>query len=112
MPAPKPEIRILEDAEKLSWDAAEEFTRQAGEAARTRGAFSVALAGGSTPKALYALLAAETGSPFRGRVPWERTHVFWGDERHVPPDHPESNFRMAHEALLSRVPVPAPYVHR
>jgi 6-phosphogluconolactonase len=112
MPAPKPEIRILEDAETLSWEAAEEFTRQAGEAARSRGAFTVALAGGSTPKALYALLAAETGSPFRARVPWERTHVFWGDERHVPPDHPDSNFRMAHEALLSRVPVPAPYVHR
>jgi len=108
----KPDIRILEDAEKLSWEAAEEFVRQAGEAARTGGAFSVALAGGSTPKALYALLAAESGSPFRARVPWETTHVFWGDERHVAPDHPDSNYRMAHEAMLSRVPVPPQHVHR
>jgi 6-phosphogluconolactonase len=108
----KPDIRILENAEKLGWEAAEEFARQAGEAARTRGAFSVALAGGSTPKALYALLTAETGSPFRARVPWETTHFFWGDERHVPPDHPDSNYRMAHEAMLSRVPVPPQNVHR
>ena len=112
MRSPKPDIRILENAEKLSWEAAEEFVRQAGEAARTRGAFSVALAGGSTPKALYALLSAESGSPFRARVPWETTHFFWGDERHVPPDHPDSNYRMAHKAMLSRVPVPPQHVHR
>jgi 6-phosphogluconolactonase len=112
MPSPVPDIRILDNAERLSWEAAEEFARQAGEAARTRGAFCVALSGGSTPKALYALLAAETGSPFRARVPWEATHVFWGDERHVPPDHPDSNYRMAHEAMLSRAPVPAQNVHR
>jgi len=107
-----PDIRIVENVEKLSWEAAEEFVRQARKAVRTREAFTVALAGGSTPKALYALLAAESGTSFRARVPWERTHFFWGDERHVAPDHPDSNYRMANEAMLSRVPIPPKNVHR
>jgi 6-phosphogluconolactonase len=102
-------VRCLADPAALARAAAEEFARLAGEAVRERGAFSVALAGGSTPRRLYALLADE-GAPFRGLVPWQRTRVFFGDERHVPPDHPDSNFRMAREALLSRVPVAG--VHR
>lgn len=69
----------------------------------------VALAGGSTPRGLYQLL---TGEPYRSQLSWEYLRVFWGDERTVPPDHHESNFRMAEEALLSQVPVPARQVFR
>jgi 6-phosphogluconolactonase len=108
----RPDVRIVENVEKLSWEAAEHFVRQAREAVRTRGRFTVALAGGSTPKAFYRLLGSQTGAPFRARVPWGATHFFWGDERHVPPDHPDSNFRMADEAMLSRVPVAPQNVHR
>jgi 6-phosphogluconolactonase len=76
-------------------------------AARGRG--RIALAGGRTPEALYRLLA---DPPYRDQIPWESVEVFWGDERCVPPDHAESNYRMAHEALLSRVPIPPGNVHR
>jgi 6-phosphogluconolactonase len=72
---------------------------------------TIALAGGSTPRALYRLLA-DPAMPFRGRIAWESIHFFWGDERHVPPDHPDSNFRMAREAMLDHVPVPPAHVHR
>jgi 6-phosphogluconolactonase len=72
------------------------------------GDFRVSLSGGSTPKALYTLLAAE---PYRERFPWRRVHWYWGDERFVPHDHPESNYRMTREAMLSKVPVPAANVH-
>jgi 6-phosphogluconolactonase len=78
---------------------------------QARDRFTVALAGGSTPRALYRLLADDKG-PYRTRVPWESTHVFFGDERMVPPDDPESNARMAFEALLRHVPVPEEQVHR
>jgi 6-phosphogluconolactonase len=71
----------------------------------------VALAGGSTPRSLYRLLADDKG-PYRTRVPWESTHVFFGDERMVPPDDPDSNARMAFESLLRHVPVPGEQVHR
>lgn len=70
---------------------------------------SVALAGGSTPRGLYRLLTSE---PYRSQIPWEHLRVFWGDERTVPPDHQESNFRMAEETLLSQVPVPLKQVFR
>lgn len=108
----KSDILILADAGEMSRVAAEEFVRQAEDAVRTRGLFTVALCGGSTPKAMYRLLGNEGEASLRGRVPWGKIHVFWGDERHVPPDHPDSNYRMAHEALLSRVPVPPQNVHR
>jgi 6-phosphogluconolactonase len=72
---------------------------------------SIALAGGSTPRALYRLLA-DPAAPFRARIDWQAVHFFWGDERHVPPDHPDSNFRMAREAMLDHVQVPAAHVHR
>ncbi len=74
----------------------------------TPGRFAWCLSGGSTPKATYALLAQE---PYRSRFPWERTHVFLGDERFVPHDHPDSNYRMAQEAMLSHVPLPDAQVH-
>lgn len=70
--------------------------------------FTLALSGGSTPRPLYELLASEE---WRGRIPWTKLHLFWSDERLVPLDHPESNYRMAREALLRHVPVPAENIH-
>ena len=103
------EIRVCKDATALASQTAEEFSRLAKECVATQGRFTAALAGGSTPKAAYALLA---GEGYRGQLPWEKIHVFWGDERHVPPDHAESNYRMAHEELLSKVEIPAANIHR
>jgi 6-phosphogluconolactonase len=100
------------DSKALSWAAAEKFVLQAGAAVRARRVFTVALSGGSTPKSLYALLAGDGEASCRAQVPWDRIHVFWGDELHVPPDHPESNYRMAHEAMLDKIPLPAANVHR
>src|ERR1700746_53800 len=77
-------------------------------ASAAEGRFRVALSGGSTPKALYRLLASEE---FRDRFPWLQISWFWGDERFVPYDHPESNYRMAREAMLAKVPVPPENIH-
>ena len=74
----------------------------------TPGPFAISLSGGSTLKALYGLLAAD---PLRDRFPWSRTHLFFGDERFVPLDHPNSNYRMAREAMIAHVPIPAAQVH-
>ena len=86
------------------------FQRVGAEARAARGACRIALAGGSTPKGLYALLAEDARR--REQVPWEALDIFWGDERHVPGDHPDSNYRMAYEAMLSRVPIPSARIHR
>jgi 6-phosphogluconolactonase len=102
-------LQTFADAGDLARGAAEHFVARSSEAVAQKGVFTVALSGGSTPKILYELLAA--GS-FRERIPWSGIHFFWSDERHVAPDHAESNYRMAHEAMLSRVPVPASNVHR
>ena len=110
MPPEKPEVRVAADRAALYREAAAEFARIASRAAAGSGTFSVALAGGSTPRGLYALLAGDPG--LSGEVPWGRTHVFFGDERHVPPEDSESNYRMARETLLSKVPVPPGHVHR
>lgn len=96
-------IRIFENSSELARGAAEHFVTLA-----QQDRFTVALSGGSTPKVLYHLLADQ----FHTQVSWSTTQFFWSDERHVPPDHPESNYRMAHEAMLSRVPVPESNVHR
>ena len=103
-----PEIRVLPGPQEIFRAAAERFVRQANEAIRTSGRFTVALSGGSTPKGLYWLLA--TG--FRSSLPWEKMFFFWGDERHVPPDHPDSNYRMTNDAMLSKVPVPPENIFR
>ncbi len=103
------EVRVFENAAELMEAAAEEILKAALQAVSERGRFTWALSGGSTPRGLYRLLASD---PFRGRMPWEAIHFFWGDERHVPPDHPESNYRMAREAMLDAAPVPADNVHR
>jgi 6-phosphogluconolactonase len=101
--------QVFPDIEHLSLAAAERFIALASEAMAARGRFSVALAGGSTPRVLYSLLASET---FSGRVDWPRVAVYWGDERCVPPEDSRSNYRLAQETLLARVPVPAASVHR
>jgi len=102
-------IRTFADAGSLSEAAGHEFVRCAREAVAARGRFAVALSGGSTPQRLYQLLAAE---PLRDRVDWGRVEIFWGDERCVPPDHPESNYRMAREAMLAQLPIPDEHIHR
>ena len=105
-------IRVVAGLPELYRVAAEEFVARTARAVGARGLATVALAGGSTPRGLYGLLAGDNDTSFRARVPWHAVHFFWGDERHVPPDHPDSNYRMAREALLSRVPVPPRNVHR
>lgn len=102
-------LRRVPGPGELARAAADEVAAAASRAVAERGRFAVALAGGSTPRRLYELLA-DRREPWRARIPWDRTHVFFGDERHVPPDHPDSNYRMASEALLAHVPVAS--VHR
>lgn len=106
---PSHKIVVFEDAEAVARAAALRFVELAEEAIAAHASFSVALAGGSTPKRLYQLLASDE---FRDRVDWTAVHVFFGDERAVPPNHADSNYRMADEALLSRVALPARNVHR
>jgi 6-phosphogluconolactonase len=106
----QPEIRILADGAVIAMRAAQEFVQAAAAAARERRTFRVALAGGSTPKALYQLLANDP--VLRSQVPWDKIEVFFGDERHVGPGHADSNFRMATETMLSKVPLKANQVTR
>src|SRR5258707_15035831 len=96
------EIRILSDANSIAQTAAAEFLEVARGAVREKGSFSVALAGGSTPKALYGLLASNP--LLQAKVPWSKIQFFFGDERHVPPHHAEVNFRMSKEALSAKAP--------
>ena len=105
------EVRVVEDLDELARAAAEEVARAASESIAEHGRFTIALSGGSTPKSLHRLLADEN-EPYRARIDWARVHVFWGDERHVPPTDPESNFGMAHDTLLSKVPVSLDHIHR
>jgi 6-phosphogluconolactonase len=104
------EVKVLADLDELSRAAAREFLRQAKQAAGEKGLFTVVLSGGSTPRPLYILMANDPS--FRNQVPWDKVHFFWGDERPVPPEHPESNYGMAWETLLSKVPVPLENIHR
>ena len=98
-------IEVLSDPLTLAQRVAEWMT-QAALAAQD--SFRVSLSGGSTPKTLYGLLAADE---FRDRFPWQRVSWYWGDERFVPYDHPESNFRMTREAMLGKAPVPPKNIH-
>ncbi len=103
-------VEIFPDAAALTQAAGRYFVRLAQEAVAARGVFTVALSGGTSPKGLYRLLAADAG--LRGAIPWGQTHFFFTDERHVPPDNAESNFRMANEALFQLLPAGATHVHR
>lgn len=98
-------VQILSDPEALTCRVADWLLAAA---TAKDGIFAVALSGGSTPRRLYQRL---TGPPYREAFPWSRTHWFWGDERFVPHDHPDSNYRMAREAMLSRAPVPVANMH-
>jgi 6-phosphogluconolactonase len=108
-PGARSEVRVQDDAAGVASAAAHLFVDAAQRAVRERGRFFVALSGGSTPRALFQLLAAP---PYHDQVDWSRAYIFWGDERCVPPDDAESNYRMAREALLFHVPVHANQVFR
>jgi 6-phosphogluconolactonase len=102
------ELQIVPDVAALYHTAADEFSRCALSAIAERGRFCVALSGGNTPRGVHAELAARK----KDSLPWDKIYVFFGDERHVPPEDPESNYRMARESLLSKVPIPEENVHR
>jgi 6-phosphogluconolactonase len=99
---------VFDDAPRMAAAAASLIQEAADRAIAARGRFLLVLAGGTTPRAVYHRLAAEHAHG----IDWERVHLFWGDERAVPPEHPDSNFRMVAESLLSRVRVPPANVHR
>ena len=101
------DLRVSADAHELSFEVARASVQVIKDAVNANGKCSLALSGGATPRESYRLL----GSTFRDQIPWERIHVFWGDERYVPHGHPDSNFRMARETLLNHVPCPEGHIH-
>ncbi len=103
------DVRTFADPASLDRAAAEFIVDLSRNAAAERRTFSMALSGGTTPRGLYRLLALP---PYRESIDWRAVHVFWADERSVPPDHEESNFRLAHDLLLSKVPLPKDHIHR
>src|SRR5918994_2807823 len=102
-------IVLCRDIAELSRQSAERFSQLALQSVESAGRITVALSGGSTPQHLYSLLASPD---YKAQIPWSNVELFWGDERCVPPDHPESNFRMAQEALLSKIKIPSENIHR
>ncbi len=102
-------LHVLDDPKDVAHAAATFVVDLSEKETRASGRFTVALAGGSTPRLLYELLAM---APYADRIAWDGWQVFWGDERPVPPDHRGGNYRMARESLLDQVPVPAHQVHR
>jgi 6-phosphogluconolactonase len=107
VPALNADVRVLPDAEKLGVAVARALVRMITGRAAGAGRFSLALAGGSTPRTLYRLLAAE----YSDKIPWSQVDLFWGDERFVPWDDPRSNYRMVKESLLDHVPIPRENVY-
>lgn len=103
----KLDTRVFPDIDALSRAAMQETIRIMHEAVKDRGLFAIALSGGHTPAKMYAIWAESHGK----ETPWDRVHLFWGDERYVPQDDPLSNYRMTKETLLSRVPIPPQNVH-
>ncbi|GHO95557.1 6-phosphogluconolactonase [Reticulibacter mediterranei] len=102
-------IAIYPDTNILSHEAAQHIVRVAQESIVTHGRFTLALSGGNTPKKLYGLLASE---PYVSQIDWNLVEIFWSDERCVSPDSPDSNYHMAQEVFLSKVPIPANQIHR
>lgn len=100
---------VYDTPERVAQAAAEVFARYAHDAVSTRGVARIAISGGSTPKRMFALLAAE---PFLSQVPWQALNLYWVDERCVAPDSEDSNYRMTNEQLLSKVPLPAENIFR
>ncbi len=105
------QYKVLPDAAALAAQAAEEFTQAAEKAVAERGRARIAISGGSTPKAAFQLLA-DASQPWRNRMPWDKLELFWVDERCVPPDNADSNYRMTREAMLEHVPLKPEQVHR
>ena len=103
-------VELFANGMEIARRAAADVVRIAGDAVAARGAFTIALSGGSTPKVLYALLAEHPS--LRNSLPWDKMKVFFGDERHVAPGHADSNFQMATDAMLSKVPLRPDQVHR
>ena len=102
-------LRTFPNPEAIGQAAAQTCLQLAKEAIANHGQFTIALSGGSTPKRLFQILAE---APFVGQMNWSKTHVFWGDERSVPPDHADSNYKMANDALLAKISIPQENVHR
>jgi 6-phosphogluconolactonase len=105
------EYKVVANAAALAAEAAERFASTAEKAVAQRGRARIAISGGSTPKAAFGLLA-DPSQPWLKRMPWEKLELFWVDERCVPPDHPDSNYRMTREAMLDKVPLKPEQVHR
>jgi 6-phosphogluconolactonase len=103
------DIKITRDALDLAKQAANHFISLSQAAVQNQKQFTVVLSGGSTPRGMYSLLASEN---FRRRVEWEKVYIFWGDERVVPPNHPDSNYLLASQTLLDQVQLPAKNIHR
>ncbi len=103
------DVVIFSDGDKLSQAAAEYIVRMANESITAHGKFTLALSGGSTPKKLYGLLASE---PYRDQIDWSHVELFWSDERCVPIDDPECNYKMAQEVMLSKLSLRADQIHR
>lgn len=114
----RPEIRVFQTPEELGQEAAAEILRLADAAVKEKGFFTWALSGGATPRGVYSKLAGRAAdvqaipSGYPARFPWSKVHFFWGDERHVPPDHSDSNFGMAKSAMLDHVSIPPENIHR
>jgi 6-phosphogluconolactonase len=105
------EYCVEPDAAALARRAAQHFVEVAAQAAAARGHARIAISGGGTPKAAFQLLADEK-QPFRSAMPWDKLDLYWVDERCVPPDHPDSNYRMTREAMLDHVPLAPAQIHR
>src|SRR2546423_15036529 len=111
-----PHVVVVENAQAVAHAAVRLFVAAAEKAIAAKRSFSVALSGGSTPKAMFEILAkgepSDVPTPPQWPFDWEQVHVYFGDERCVPPDHPESNYNMANDTLLPTVPIPPHNVHR
>ncbi|MBI4853404.1 MAG: 6-phosphogluconolactonase [Acidobacteria bacterium] len=103
------EVIVCHSQEEIFTKSADMFVALATQSIAARGQFTIALSGGSTPKGMYLLLASDA---YRDRVDWNKVQLFWGDERSVSPDNDQSNYRMANQAMISKVPIPAENVHR
>jgi len=108
-PNPSPHVEIFADLEAMSIAAARLFARACAESKSSKREFTVALSGGSTPRNLYLLLGS---SDYMRAIDWQRVHIFWADERCVPPENEQSNFKLAFDTFLSRVPIPPENIHR
>ena len=101
-------IKIFPTPFELAWNFAEEMVNNISESTKNNKTFAIALSGGSTPETLFTILSKK----FAEKVPWQLVHIFWGDERCVPPDDKESNFGMANKSLLTKIKIPLPNIHR